>query len=405
MKFTDFNLDKVLIEGIEAMGFETPTPIQEQSIPAILDNKDLIACAQTGTGKTAAYVLPLINYGFNCKQKGIKSIIIAPTRELAIQIDKQIEGFAYYAPVGSKAVYGGGDGDSWDTQKNAIVQGTDIIVATPGRLISHLNLGYLKTEHLRHLVLDEADRMLDMGFFEDIMRIIRHLPTERQTLMFSATMPPKIRDMAKQVLRDPVEINIAVSKTAKGILQGAYLVYDEFKTNLLLALLKDKEEKLPSILIFSSTKVNVKRIEQELKKLKFSIASIHSDLDQSEREKVLRDFSNRKLQLLVATDIVSRGIDIENISMVINYDVPQDPEDYIHRVGRTARAESKGIAITLVNDQDLWKFQRIEQLLGEPIKRATLPEHIGKGPEYKPASGKGKSSFGGKGKFSKGRKK
>ncbi|MCC5930562.1 MAG: DEAD/DEAH box helicase [Cyclobacteriaceae bacterium] len=401
MKFTDFNLVEALHEGVEAIGFEKPTPIQEQAIPAILDEKDVIACAQTGTGKTAAYVLPVINFAYNnVDKKGIKALVIAPTRELAIQIDKQIEGFAYFAPVGSKAVFGGGSGDSWDEQKNALVKGTDIIVGTPGRLIAHLIMGYVDMSALRYLILDEADRMLDMGFYEDIMKIISYLPEQRQNLMFSATMPPKIRDMAKKILKDPVEINISVSKTAKGILQGAYMVYDDYKIALVKGLIAGKEEKLPSILIFSSTKVNVKRIEQELKKLNFSLGSIHSDLEQSERETVLRKFSNRQIQVLVATDIVSRGIDIENISMVINYDVPQDPEDYIHRVGRTARAESKGIAITFVNDADMAKFSRIEKLLGEPIKQARLPESIGKGPEYNPNA---KEKFGNRknGKFKK----
>ena len=382
MTFKEFNFEANLLEGLSSMGFDKPTPIQEQAIPIILKHQDLIACAQTGTGKTAAYLLPILNKISSIHTETIDTLIIAPTRELALQIDQALEGFAYFTSVGSIAVYGGGDGMSFEREKKALMQGANIIIATPGRLIAHLIMGYVKFDNLKHLVLDEADRMLDMGFNEDIVRIINYLPKKRQTLLFSATMPSKIRTLAKQILIHPQQINIALSKPAEGILQGAYLVYNNQKIELVKHLLKGKD--LISVLIFSSTKNNVKIIEKELQKIGFPAKAIHSDLEQKEREAVLIDFRNKKTRILVATDILSRGIDIEGISLVINYDVPDDAEDYIHRVGRTARAETTGIALTFVNEYDQQKLLQIENLIEKEINKIPLPPNISKGPDYEP---------------------
>jgi ATP-dependent RNA helicase RhlE len=382
LKFSELHLQSGVFEGISSMGFDETTPIQESAIPAILDNHDIIACAQTGTGKTAAYLIPVLNKLTLKSSKDIDTLILVPTRELALQIDQQLQGFSYFLEISSIAVYGGGDADTWTNQKNAIVKGTNIIIATPGRLIAHLNFGYLKFDNLKHLILDEADRMLDMGFYDDIMRIIKHLPTKRQTLMFSATMPNKIRIMAKKVLQNPVEISFAISKPAEGILQVAYLVYDENKVSLIKKLVEGKN--LPSVLIFSATKKSVKQITIALKELNLIATEIHSDLEQREREQVLLDFRNRKSQVLVATDIVSRGIDIIGIDLVMNFDVPSDAEDYVHRVGRTARAQSSGVAITFINKSDQGKFKRIEELIGIEILKLPTPPEIGESPEYKP---------------------
>jgi ATP-dependent RNA helicase RhlE len=380
--FKDFNFHSTINESIDAMGFTKPTPVQIITIPIILENKDLIACAQTGTGKTAAFLLPLLQQmvmkeDFN----GTKVLVIVPTRELALQIDQQLQGFSYFVPVSTVAVYGGGDGDTWEQQKSAIASGANIIIATPGRLISLIGLDYLRPDNLMTLVLDEADRMLDMGFFEDIVKIINTLPKKRQTLMFSATMPPKIRQLAKKILTDPEEVNISLAKPAEGVLQGAYLVHDEQKPGLIMDLLKDKPE-LKSILVFSATKKNVKELHKQLRSDGFACGAIHSDLEQHERISVLNDFKNRKFQILVATDIVSRGIDIDSIDLVINYDVPADAEDYVHRVGRTARAELTGVALTFINSRDVRSFQNIETLIGSTVYKLPLPLHLGQGPEY-----------------------
>jgi superfamily II DNA/RNA helicase len=383
LKFSDLNLQTGVFEGISAMGFDECTPIQESAIPAILDNRDIIACAQTGTGKTAAYLIPVLNKLSSNPNKFIDTLLLVPTRELALQIDQQLQGFSYFLEISSIAVYGGGDADTWTSQKNAISNGTNIVIATPGRLIAHLNFGYLKFDNLKHLILDEADRMLDMGFYEDIMRIAKHLPKERQTLMFSATMPDKIRMMAKKILNNPIEINLALSKPAEGILQVAYLVHDENKINLIKKLVEGKS--LQSILIFSATKKNVKQIASALKMLGFIAKEIHSDLEQNEREVVLLDFRNRKSQVLVATDIVSRGIDITGIDLVINFDVPADAEDYVHRVGRTARAQSSGVAITFINKSDQGKFKKIEQLIEVEILKLPTPPDIGESFIYEPS--------------------
>jgi superfamily II DNA/RNA helicase len=397
MTFEDFNLNEHLMEALSYMGFKDATPIQEQAIPIILEGKDLIASAQTGTGKTAAFLLPIL-HKLTDKHDQLNTLIIVPTRELAIQIDQQIEGFSYFTHVTSLPVYGGGEGQDWETQKKALTRGAEVIVATPGKLISHLNLGYVKFDHLQHLILDEADRMLDMGFHDDIQKIINYLPKERQTLMFSATMPPKIRELAKKVLKDPVEINIALSKPAAGVVQAVCLVYDSQKTPLINSMISKKPE-IKSILIFTSTKKKVSEIVRGLKSDDYTVEGISSDLEQSEREEVLLRFRSKKTRVLVATDVLSRGIDIKDINFVINYDVPGDAEDYVHRIGRTARADTKGIALTLVNEDDMYKFDRIEKLIERKVQRVTLPEALGSGPEW---SLKGGNRGGGR-KFSKGR--
>ena len=346
---TDFQalgLDPGLLDGLQAMGIRTPTPIQAQAIPAVMDGRDLIACAQTGTGKTAAFLLPLIEVIFGYKPKvesSVRALIVVPTRELALQIDQQMQAIAYFTPITSMPVYGGSDGASFDQQKAALSGGTEVIVATPGKLLSHLNLGYVSIEGLEFLVLDEADRMMDMGFIDDINRIIKFLPKERQTLMFSATMAPPIRELAKNILHDPVEISIALSKPAEGVKQEAYVVHEPQKAPMMEDILKTNEAS--SIIIFAGRKVEVKNLARHLHKRGFNAQAMHSDLEQAEREQVMLDFRNRKLRILVATNVVSRGIDIDDIDLVINYDVPQDPEDYVHRVGRTARASKKGQAL------------------------------------------------------------
>ena len=330
LTFHDFKFEGSLMEGLEAMGFEKPTPIQQQAIPIILHKKDIIACAQTGTGKTAAYLLPVINSLSKTPSELVDTLIIVPTRELAIQIDEALQGFAYFAPVSHIAIYGGTGGISFEQERKALTHGANIIIATPGRLIAHINMGYANFSGLKHLILDEADRMLDMGFSDDINKIISFLPKKRQSLLFSATMPPKIREMAKKILHNPEQINISLSKPAEGVLQAAYVVYDTQKVELLKSLLRDR--KLASILIFASTKEKVKLLEREFMRAGFNISAIHSDLEQDQRNEVLRQYKNKKLQILVATDILSRGIDIDSIGLVINYDVAM-AEDYVHSRG------------------------------------------------------------------------
>lgn len=370
MNFSDFNFHPSIAEGVEAMGYQNPTPIQQQAIPRILEGSDLIACAQTGTGKTAAFLLPLLSRIAQGEHDTafVNTLIIVPTRELALQIDRQVEGFAYFSPVSSIAVYGGNDGGNWDRQRMAFEQGAEVVIATPGRLLQHIQMGYTKLNRVKHLVLDEADRMLDMGFYEDIVSIVKLLPTKRQNLMFSATMPDKIRQLAKTILNSPVEINLAVSKPAENILQAVYMVEDADKLELLVSIVEGKEY-VKSAIVFASTKAEVKLIERRLLSSNVDARSMHSDLDQHQREEVLREFRNRKFQLLVATDIIARGIDIEDIDLVLNYDVPADPEDYVHRIGRTARAQSDGVAITFVNRKDRSKLQRIERFLERKIFR------------------------------------
>jgi ATP-dependent RNA helicase RhlE len=366
------------------MGYSKPTPIQEQAVPVILEGKDLIACAQTGTGKTAAYLLPILNKIVKAEVRHLNTLIIAPTRELAQQIDQQVEGFSYFLGVSSLSVYGGGDGATWDQQRKALEEGADLIIATPGRLIAMLASGTIKFDHLEHLVLDEADRMLDMGFFEDIVRIISYLPKDRQTLLFSATMPPKIRMLANKILRNAVEINIALAKPATGITQQAYLVFDEQKGSLLRQILK--QTTWSSVIIFCSTKDAVKKLDGSFRKSGLPARAFHSDLEQGEREEILRAFKNKQISIIIGTDVLSRGIDVEGISLVVNYDVPPDPEDYVHRVGRTARAETTGHAVTFVNDRDVRKMQAIEKMIGYAVTKIPLPEGMGEGPSYHASS-------------------
>jgi ATP-dependent RNA helicase RhlE len=390
LTFKDFNFEPSLQEALSSMGFLEPTPIQQEAIPIITEGHDIIACAQTGTGKTAAFLLPVLNkIAKQGKQTtDINTLIIAPTRELALQIDQQVEGIGYFLGVSSLPVYGGGDSDSWTQQKSALTKGADIIIATPGRFISHINLGYVNLDKVEHLILDEADRMLDMGFYDDIMLIVSKLPKDRQTLLFSATMPGKIRTLAKTILRNPKQVSLAMSKPAEGVLQGAYMVYDSQKIPLIVSLLNGKTN-YPSIIIFTSTKRMVREINAALIRKNFKSLEISSDLEQKEREKALGLFKNKKVQILVATDILARGIDIKEISLIINYDVPGDAEDYVHRVGRTARADATGVALTFISDRDQHKFYSIEQLIGETIMKAPNPPEVGKGPDYDPKSSRG----------------
>ncbi len=388
MKFKDFNFKSSVLDGIEAIGFQTPTPIQEETIPIIQSGKDLIGIAQTGTGKTAAFVLPIIDQIIRKDYQYVSTLILAPTRELVMQIDRQIEGLAYFVDISSIAVYGGGDGAAWDSQKNAFTQGADIIVATPGRLLSHLAFNYLDLSQLKHLVLDEADKMLDMGFYDDIKKILTYTPKERQSLLFSATMPEKINKLASEILVNPERISFSGSKPAEGVIQAAYVLYDDQKNDLIAYLLKDKED-LKNILVFTSTKKNCKSLYSDLTRKGFLAKDIHSDLEQNERIEVLREFKNHSFQILIATDILSRGIDIENIDLVINYDIPADAEDYVHRIGRTARAKSEGLAISLINEKDQQNFGKIEKLIETDIFKIPLPPFLGKAPEYSPKKNNG----------------
>jgi ATP-dependent RNA helicase RhlE len=386
LNFKEFGLHESLVEGIEATGYENATPVQEKVIPLILSGKDIIASAQTGTGKTAAYLLPIINLLLKTHSDDqINALVIVPTRELAIQIAQNLEGLSYFTSISSIAVYGGSDGSSFSTEKQALSRGADIVVCTPGRMISHLNMGYVKLKGLRYLVLDEADRMLDMGFNDDLMKIISFLPPKRQNLLFSATMPEKIRDLARKILHEPEEINIAISKPPAKIVQEAFVVYEAQKIPLVTHLLRDRVNQ--SVLIFCSKKQAVKQLSRELKRAKFNIEEIHSDLTQSAREQVMLDFRSRNLKILVATDIISRGIDIDNIDLVINYDVPNDGEDYIHRIGRTARAETDGTAYTFISEKEQNKFAVIENLLGTPVHKTKIPDSFGPAPAYVPGKG------------------
>ena len=384
MKFTDLGLDPRILEGIDAMGYENATPVQQQVMVPILEGMDIIAAAQTGTGKTAAFLLPLLHRLLTSPHHAgdINAMIIVPTRELAIQIAESIEGLSYFTDVSSIAVYGGGDGNSFVTEKKALTSGVDIVVCTPGRMIAHLNMGYVKLKGLKYLVLDEADRMLDMGFSDDLSKIVTFLPAVRQNLLFSATMPAKMRVLAKKLLNNPIEINIAISKPPEQIVQKAFIVYEAQKVPIIIDMLSSK--KFSKVIVFCSKKLNVKQLTVKLKSAKLAVAEIHSDLDQKSREQYLQDFRNQKINILVATDVLSRGIDIDDIDLVINYDVPNDGEDYIHRIGRTARAATSGTAFTLVSENEQGKCGVIEQLLGAPIFKGTVPTEFGPTPAYNP---------------------
>lgn len=382
LKFTAFGFDDRLMEGIDAAGYEEATPVQEQVIPHILSGKDIIASAQTGTGKTAAFLLPLINNIIigPLQNDSITALVIVPTRELAIQISQHLEGFSYFSGVSSIAVYGGGDGNAFVQEKKALSMGADIVVCTPGKMMAHVKMGYVKMHALKYLILDEADRMLDMGFYDDIMFLINHLPAKRQNLLFSATMPVKIRELARKILNEPVEVNISISKPPEKIIQQAFFVYEPQKIPLILHLLNQKSFSV--ILIFCSSKASVKQLTRELQRMKLNADEIHSDLEQDKREEVLSRFRSGRLSILVATDILSRGIDIDNIDLVINFDVPHDGEDYVHRIGRTARAKADGTAYTLVSEKEQYKFSQIERLLESKVPQGIVPVEFGPVPEY-----------------------
>jgi superfamily II DNA/RNA helicase len=381
LNFFELDLDDDLLDALSYMGFEEATPIQEQAIPLILENKDLIACAQTGTGKTAAFVLPILEKITKKKHKGTNTLVIVPTRELVIQIEQQIQGFSYFLNIGSIAVYGGGEGKDFINQKVALKQGTEIVIATPGKLLSHLQLGYVDFSNVEHLILDEADRMLDMGFIDDLNKIITYLPNKRQTLMFSATMPENIRRFAKQILYKPSEISLSVAKPVEGVNQQVFLAFDEQKYKLLNYLLKERKE-YNSIIIFTSTKNKVSEIVRSLNQSGLPSKGISSNLDQDTREEVVRGFRSKRTRILVATDLMSRGIDVKDINLVVNFDVPQDAEDYVHRVGRTARVDAKGEAITLVSPRDMQRFRKIEKLIETVLNKQQPPEELGKGPHW-----------------------
>lgn len=384
MKFEELGLCEEVMEGLRAMNFIDATPVQEHAIPVILKKKDIIACAQTGTGKTAAFILPLLhNLQQNSKQTdGVKAIIMAPTRELAQQIDHQMEGFSYFSPFSSVAVYGGNDSQAWDVQQRGLQNGADVVIATPGRLLSHINLYKIDFSKVQYFILDEADRMLDMGFYDDIMQVVNCLPKERQTIMFSATMPPKIKQLAKTVLRDPEEIRIAISRPPETIMQTAFICYEAQKLDVIKHLFSSQEPN--KVILFSGSKQKVKEVAKMLGRMNFSVAEMHSDLDQAQREHVMHEFRNNRINILVATDIVSRGIDIDDITLVINYDVPYEVEDYVHRIGRTARAGEEGMAITFVSVEEQYRFKQIEDFLGKDIYKIPMPEELGESPAYEP---------------------
>ncbi len=390
MLFEDLDLEEDVLDGLWAMNFRECTPVQEQSIPLLLEGKDLIGCAQTGTGKTAAYLLPILNSLVKTEhpEDAINAVIMVPTRELAQQIDQQVAGFAYYLPVSSVAVYGGSDGIIWEQQKKGLQAGVDIVIATPGRLLSYLKLGLIDLSRVQYFILDEADRMLDMGFFDDIMQIVNELPKRRQTMLFSATMPPKILEMSKSILNNPEQIRLAVSKPNEKIVQSAYICYERQKAWLVKQLFVETQP--DKVIIFAGSKIKVKEVTRTLRSMGLSVAEMHSDLEQSERDRTMYDFKNGKVNILIATDIVSRGIDIEDISVVINYDVPHDAEDYVHRIGRTARASADGLAITFVSEDEQDSFEKIERFLERSIYRLPLPEEVGEAPEWNPAVNKRK---------------
>lgn len=392
MYFDELDLNDNVLDALYDMQFDACTPVQENCIPEILKGRDVLGVAQTGTGKTAAYLLPILSKldDGNYPKDAINCVIMSPTRELAQQIDQAMQGFGYYLNgVSSVAVYGGNDGNRYDQELKSLQLGADVVIATPGRFISHMSLGNVDMSKVSFFVLDEADRMLDMGFSDDIMKIASKLPKTCQTIMFSATMPPKIEELAKTLLKDPVEIKLAVSKPAEKIQQKGYVCYETQK----LGIIKDifKKDDMKRVIIFCGSKLKVKQVNGALQKKNINCGEMHSDLDQAQRDDIMFKFKSGQLDVLVATDIVARGIDIDDISMVINYDVPHDAEDYVHRIGRTARADRDGVAITLISDDDMFYFQQIEKFLDKEVEKVTLPEDLGEGPAYIPA-GKPKKS-------------
>ena len=410
MYFDELALSDDVLDALWDMHFDTCTPVQEKTIPVILEGKDVISCAQTGTGKTAAYILPLLTnlaYDDHDPDK-LNAIIMAPTRELAQQIDQQMEGFGFYVPFSSVAIYGGNDGGAWGTQVTGLQKGADIVIATPGRLLSQMNIYDIDFSGVKYFILDEADRMLDMGFYDDIMTIVNRLPKERQTIMFSATMPDKIRQLARAIMRNPVEVKIAVSRPPETIHQMAVQLYEAQKPAMVKHLLEGRD--LKKVILFVSKKQKVRDLTRALQAKHIDARAMYSDLEQKERDEVMLDFRNGKVDVLVATDIISRGIDVDDIPLVINYDVPRDAEDYVHRIGRTARAENKGEAVTLVSPEDARYFQKIERFLKKDIERLPLPEALGEAPKSelytaragrnsgRGGNGRGRSNRGGAGK-------
>ena len=406
MYFDQLDLNDDILDALDAMNFQECTPIQEQAIPPLLEGRDLIGIAQTGTGKTAAYLLPILSRlsdgGF--PPDAVNCVIMSPTRELAQQIDQAMEGFSYYVPISSVAVYGGNDGIRFAQECRGFERGTDVVIATPGRLISHISLGNIDLSRVAFFVLDEADRMLDMGFIDDIMQIVRQLPAERQTMLFSATMPAEIQQLANTILHDPVEVKIAVSRPADGIHQSAYVCHETQKLGIVRHIFTENPPR--RVLVFASSKLKVKDIARALQRIGrekgFSVGEMHSDLSQTERDAIMHSFRNGHIDVLVATDIVSRGIDIDDIQLVLNYDVPHDCEDYVHRIGRTARAGSEGAAVTLVNRDDQSRFRQIEKFIGHEVDKSPVPDDLGEAPEYEPhafnKSRRGRHRSGGHGK-------
>lgn len=402
MYFDELDLEDEVLDGLEAMNFFETTPVQEATIPLLLEGRDMIGCAQTGTGKTAAYLLPIINRlsrGEGDPTK-VNALIMAPTRELAIQIEQQVEGFSYFLPISSVAIYGGTDGIAWEQQRRGMDKGADIVIATPGRLISLLNLQQADLSGVHYFVLDEADRMLDMGFQEDILQIYKALPEDCQHVMFSATMPPRIKKFAHTILRNPAEVELAISRPPESIVQSAYVCYEAQKVPILTQLFHETPP--TRTIIFSSSKLKVKELARTLSKLDIRVEQMHSDLTQEKREEVMRSFKAGTVDLLVATDVVARGIDIDNIRMVINFDIPHDPEDYVHRIGRTARGgNDEGLAITFVSEREQYGFGRIEDFLGREIYKIPVAPSFGPVPSYDPSkrvpSGRGGGRSGGGG--------
>jgi len=393
VKFTDLHLHPDIEDSLAAMGFEDATPIQGEAIPHALQGRDILGIAQTGTGKTAAFMLPTMDRVMDTPADGkVKALVVVPTRELAIQIDQAIEGLGYYTGITSLAIYGGGTGKEFAQEKTALTQGADVVIVTPGRMLSHLNLGYVDLSALEVLILDEADRMLDMGFHQDIMRIASHCRKERQTLLFSATMPDRMRTLAHDLLRDPVTVQLALSKPAANVKQGAYVLFDHQKDAVLVEVLKERNVK--SGIVFTSRKRTVGQVVRALQKGGIVCGRMSSDLEQSEREEVMLAFRQQKIPILVATDVVSRGIDIDSIEIVVNYDVPPNEEDYVHRIGRTARAERKGEAITLVTPDDVRRFKSIERLIEREVPKLPVPSALGPVPPYEAGPSRGRGSAG-----------
>lgn len=419
MYFDELDLSDGVLDALWDMHFDECTPVQEKTIPVLLQGRDVISCAQTGTGKTAAYILPLLTNLQNDShdENKLNAIIMAPTRELAQQIDQQMEGFGYYVPFSSVAIYGGNDGGAWGNQATGLQKGADIAIATPGRLLSLMNIYDVDFSGVKYFILDEADRMLDMGFYDDIMTIVKRLPDDRQTVMFSATMPDEIRRLAKTIMHDPVEIQIAVSRPPESIRQLAVDLYEGQKTPMVMHLLSaasplltaEDSTPLKKVILFAGRKQRVKDLARALQMKHIDARPMHSDLTQKERDEVMLDFRNGKVDVLVATDIVARGIDVDDIPLVINYDVPRDAEDYVHRIGRTARAENLGMAVTLVSEEDQRYFYKIEQFLHKDIERLHLPAELGDAPlPYQPRNESRKKPKGkrkGKPRFFRGKRK